>query len=82
MSPPLNLHCIVADILPFSNVVGEIDIADQVLVLKLAIRIVGVQLRLVNRLVFLLFFIILRRSWLYVFSFVAIWSVMSLKTDL
>lgn len=79
MSLHSNLHGIVADVFPLADVVRKIDISDQVLVLELAIGIVGVQLRLVNRLVLLLLFIVLGLSWLDVFRFIAIGSVMCLK---
>lgn len=58
----LFLHSIVSSHTQWSppNVVGEVDIANEVLSLELVVSIACIQLGLVDRLVFLLFFIILR----------------------
>lgn len=54
------LHCVVSNTLPASNVVREIDVANQIFSLELIISIAGVQLALINRFIFIFLFVILR----------------------
>lgn len=76
-----NLHSIVADAPALADVVGEVDVPNQIFSLELVVSVVGIQLALVDGIVLLLLFIVLRLTHLNIVRLVNIFLLFCLWNE-